>query len=266
MIRAALLLLCACNQVYSLDETQARTDARALACPPIGETPQFESGLRYVFSRNCINYSFLPPYGTAIAICFETSLQVTVEIGTAGADDLAATSLPAVPLMDRHIARLGHDGEHLYAQAATKMLVFRRAGTDWVYEEDLPRFAANFDTLAPIVNDNGRDRAVVGVEDGTKLVELVRDSTWTEVAVHPAAELGTTVMRQITITSDGLRIIYVGDDATYFSDRPRLDAPFRPGTKLTGLARNVEAFMTDDCARVYVAGVGSVFYAEQLGP
>ena len=71
------------------------------------------------------------------------------------------------------------------------------------------------------------------------------------------------------MATDGLRIVFYAralDQAFYvmYSDRPTIDDRFRPADQITGVPNVADPFLTEDCARIYFSGLGSVFYESQL--
>ena len=69
------------------------------------------------------------------------------------------------------------------------------------------------------------------------------------------------------MTSDGLHAVAIGDvpPRPVLVSRPTTDVAFGIGVPITGGAPDLtNGYLTSDCARLYLVGLGSVFYAQQL--
>ena len=86
---------------------------------------------------------------------------------------------------------------------------------------------------------------------------------------HKAAELGLMSVLVFSVSSDGLRAVVVGLEASattssvYYTDRTALDTPFSPVRKLANVPSVQELSTTDDCARIYFPALGSILYLQQ---
>lgn len=105
-----------------------------------------------------------------------------------------------------------------------------------------------------------------------RIHELAFDGTsWTDVASYdPVNDLDVTSIGSIpNLSPDGLRMVLAAvppmdnRDHVMYSDRPTVTDRFRPAVRLTGAPDVIDPFLTEDCARIYFSGFGSVFYVEQ---
>jgi hypothetical protein len=80
--------------------------------------------------------------------------------------------------------------------------------------------------------------------------------TWTEP--NPSFSFpGIATAQPTSLSDDGLRLVFIGTDASlmshaYYTDRPSLDQPFRTPDVLTGVPAS-DLFMTSDCGRIYLS-------------
>jgi len=67
-------------------------------------------------------------------------------------------------------------------------------------------------------------------------------------------------------SADGLRAVFTGATTlpeVRYAVRSRIDAPFEGSFPLTVPAA-MDAYLTEDCSRLYFSGLGSIFYVPQL--
>jgi hypothetical protein len=271
-MRIAIVLLAACNQVWDLDGT--RLSNTPGECPSIGDVPQFRPGLLQVLSRICGGYNFASE--TAVASCYYSTPPNHFAIETGPIDGpLAPADVPRAASIDHTIATLSRDGNRLYVRERDAdanehaIAVYRRSGSSWQMDPAL-RLDLQGDGSAmfgPIATDGARDHVIVSRASWQSVTEYVVDQTWTEVRTQAATAFGSDEVHGLAMTSDGLRAIFkgvvMGNFKPFYTDRERIDMPFRAATILENVPYYDNAFMTDDCARIYVSGVGSIFYARQ---
>ena len=76
-----------------------------------------------------------------------------------------------------------------------------------------------------------------------------------------------TVTGMPNLSPDGLRLVLgstTQQSKVMYSDRPSVDMRFRQAVPLMDIPDVPDPFLTEDCARVYFSGIGSVFYAQRL--
>ena len=118
----------------------------------------------------------------------------------------------------------------------------------------------------------GPQRHVLVYAFGVGITEWVSDTTGTWSSLPPISEavLGATEITSLRLSPDGTRLVFyglrTGDSlAIDYMDRPSVDAAWNPALRVVGVPPDVfDAFMTEDCGRLYFAALGSIFYSEQL--
>jgi hypothetical protein len=281
-MRVALVALCGCNSVFGVQTTNKRDatmpyyDAPAdapFACPPLGTPPKFSSVLHQVIAQYCTDYTISSATGLAAASCYRPNMGQDISLGPV--DTLPAQILP-YDYQDQHSEpRLSPEGDdilvygYLSASYMTQFEEFRASGGTWSRTYVLPLPPTASAITAPT---RSPDRHVLVVETDSQLHEF-RDNggnSWTETAAHSTTELGVAYPGSPALTPDGLRLLLYAapttDPSTYYlmyTDRAALDLPFRPAVPLYGAPAAPDVFMTEDCGRIYMSALQSVFYVEQ---
>jgi hypothetical protein len=260
-VTRALLLacVCACNEFYGLHDTQIQSDARTFACPAIGQAPRFDRALHQVVFRDCQGYNIR---GTrAAAVCagvVDGMVGRRIEVGPIDGDLVHAAGLPAQTLPSfMRAPRLGLGGERIYVPHDQTITTYRRQPDDaWRLETDL----MGYFTMSTTADDGGKDR-FLAVNSAGQLVELVVGDPPTTPQVMPR-DLGMP-MFGAGLTLDGLRLVFIGtDQKMFFTDRMQIADAFRTPAPID-VPQEFDPFMLDDCSRIYLNDVGSVFYVEQ---
>ncbi|MDB4956242.1 MAG: hypothetical protein JWO36_3811 [Myxococcales bacterium] len=268
-----VLALTACNAAFGLRETEQRDaqlfDAPADApfqCPQLGAAPAYSSLLHQVFLQPCYQYS--TAMGRASAICQQGSLFVVSE-GPVDMHLAPAIGVQAPTLEEQYDQpRLSPDANELYIRRfnystnVEDVLMFARSGTGWQRGADPQLQTGMNDALGTLARGPTGDRVIIGsFSDGLGHEWAHEGSTWREVRQHVFAMRPPLMF---ALTSDGLRAaVYSGLDGVFYADRPDEDSPFRDLGLLIGAPPHSETAMTDDCARIYIGGVGAVFYVQQ---
>lgn len=278
MARWALLVTaaCGCNAIYGNDRAVAR-DAHyfdapadsAFQCPAPGSPPpEFNIELHGVFVQPCRDFSLRGDRATAA--CTVDGTTRVYEGPLTG--PLALVTTFVVPnkegLFDQ--PRLSSDAQILYARFTNFADLLevhyatREAGDQWKPQGIAPIFTTANDSMSTIAPAPDGDHILVREAGSNAIHEWVgRGADWHEVRVQTAAELGIG-FAQVKLSLDGLRLTATTLDGMYYSDRPALDAPFRAAVPFpTAPIDNSGGQMTADCARIYVADLGEVFYAQQ---
>jgi hypothetical protein len=273
-----VLAMCACNPVFGLRETQARDaqlfDAPADApfqCPPIGMAPQFSPLLHQVGSQFCLQYTIVA--GHAVAVCRAGDIFVVSE-GPVDQLLVPAVGVDTPPLDEVYEQpRLSSDANELYVRHfnystnVQDVVMFTRTGSGW-QRGPAPPFGTGFsDSIGGLARGPTGDRVIVtSFSDGVAREWAHEGSTWRAVLQHP---FGLAAPNVVQMTSDGLRAVIFApfgnpNQHLYYSDRPDEESPFRTAVPLSGTPLHSDAALTDDCARLYVTGVATVFYVQQL--
>lgn len=264
---AALLSIAACNQVFGSREVEtapaqifdAPIDA-PFACPPIGTTPHFSPFLHQLSVTGCTHYS--ETSGFAVADC-EIAGAHTAMIAQIG-DTLEPAANVVTSLLGL-TPRLSPDGQRLYIHLGTQLAEYTRASTDWLgpVMTSVPLTGnAGFSTVGSAA---GVDRIIVPTNNSPPRLDEWerRDGMWMLISQTLPADLGiVSGLGAIAMTSDGRRLVVSGADGTAYTDRDSIAGTFRR-IEMLEAPSSVDTFMTDDCARVYVSGLGSTFYAQQ---
>jgi hypothetical protein len=121
----------------------------------------------------------------------------------------------------------------------------------------------------------GPNRHLIQYTTSSYFEELIDDgsNTWATLVSPPITdiELGVTTHGSPRLSADGLRLVFLGSPAgantpqrLYYTDRATISDRFRPADLLPGVPENSDAFMDNNCARVYAAGLGSMFFSQRL--
>lgn len=266
------LLLVGCNQIYGLERTQsidaAYFDAPAATCPPIGTPPVFSQELQQAVFQPCTDYT-QSSTGRALARCSRVIAE-----GAVGQPLMPAAGLEQTTDLLYDHPRLHPDGQsaivRMYDRVAAKtaFAVFSRTAGGWVKSGELAVPYTMMGSSAP-----SRDGHVLVVTSGGGLRELADDGTgtWNEVRVHDFAELGITSMSdQVNLSPDGLRLILVGtaigksEMNLLYADRQRETDAFSKTTPMPSLEFLPNGFLTENCGRLYVSALGTVFYVDRI--
>ena len=295
-----LMTVAACNAIFGIKDTKqidaAYYDAPIDApfqCPGIGSNLVMSGVLHQEFAQNCLSYSFTPD-GFATGLCpadrAGSAYQVFVmATGTVGGGPLGATPglpdyyttqgssfdqwLTAFPSPDAtHIY-----GEHEHHDGATNMNHYeidrftRQPDGSWVLT-DTPLPSTGFLSAYSTVFTGPTGDRFLGVDVlDAAITEWAQDGSggWVAGAAHAYRDLGVVSITNPSVTSDGLRMalqgVRIGQQFTepLYTDRASLSDWFRTVAPLAGgpIAQDIQ--LTDDCARVYVTGLGSVVSVQQ---
>jgi hypothetical protein len=286
-VRAVVWLwgLCACNQVFGLGDTDpapipdaqyfdAPIDA-PFTCPEIGTLPVFSRVLHQLI-QSCSGYS-IAATGRAVAYCSEPKTQVAE-----GAVDDTLVPVAGLeqspPSLRIDYARYAPEGDELIVrfvtQAATntgRIVVFTRTGTGFVEAHDIKLPGQMTDSLvgfgAPSRGPKRR-MLVYNVTNAYQEIEFDASGTATLIGTYNAAELGVQAFTSIppNLSPDGLRGVFSGvvnaGSVVLYLDRANISQRFGMG-RVLDVPYTVAPFMTEDCARVYLSGLGSMFWVQQ---
>lgn len=277
---ALLVLACACDQVFGIQHTHsndapffdAPTDA-PFACPMLGTTPMYSPYVHLVSADDCFEYTPSFTSGRVVASGCNDSGYPIYEGPFEGPLE------PAIPAEAATVElthpRLTPDGTQMYvwrdvANVPSNILAFTRASDGTWQTTSAPGFPIDA-TPSNIIRGPSDDRMLLVPSAGSELDEWSdAGGTWHQLAVHPVSELGVTFVSASSLSSDGLRLIVLADSSfgfsmSVYSDRMNIDGPFRAAELLTGVPTDEhDAVISDDCARIYLSGLGALFYVRQL--
>jgi hypothetical protein len=266
---AALLGLWGCNQIYGLDKTRLPPPDGPYACPELGAAaPTFSRTIYQAFTQPSSSYHFNPTGTLAVASAFDA-----IYTGRFGEPLTLRPEIVAPSgyfFFDPHPSA---DGERLYIQSRFEPLVgalgagiavYEQSSGTWRYVEDLPAIVSSKGSPSTVFNGPAGDRIIFTNVSTLEEYEHIGGQWILQGAVHDRAAIQIDSFVQMAVTSDGLRAVYRGGENTrmMYTDRPNLGAWFRTPEPLAGVPKVLDAQLTDDCARIYYSGLGSVFYSQ----
>jgi hypothetical protein len=283
----AIVLLCACNQAFGIRETRASDASQVFfdapidapyQCPPIGTTPRFSSLLHQVIPQYCTDYSFSAASQRALAVCVTGPYsRGFIYQGTIDGSLTAAPGFPTASDITVSQPRIDPEGEEVVlatfdlTNTVAPFAVFR-AQTDgsWSRLADLP--IPQFGIVSG--RTRGPNRHLLhrkNVQDDLDEWAEQSPGTWNKVNTHRLAALGVTAVDELWISPDGLRVIMNARTATtpnlgqvMYADRASMTDAFNAAVALDNVPAVHDAFMTEDCARIYLSGLQQIFYVQQL--
>lgn len=281
---AWLVVLCGCDQLFGIQRTQHQAtpfydgmpDA-PFACPGIGSgAPAFTGVLVQEVLQNCQHYSPGFASGRAVAKCTDPDFGSAICEGPV--DAMLVCFMPDPADTGPQQPRLSSDGNTMYLRGnpkggLTSIIAYTRNGSAWTMTTSPFGAVQSLYATSNFVRGPSSEHVIFDRLDSTGagvFDEWGNDGgTWHLTSTHPVTDLGLPAVTDLSLTSDGMRALVLGQpgDGTqhiYYSDRTALDAPFRAATLVEGLfAQAYDASLNDDCSRVYFTGLGSIFYVQQ---
>ena len=277
------LAACGCNQVFGLEQTigpsvyfDAPVDA-PFACPPVGQTPQF-SRLLHQIPQRCSELSASLIADQAIAMCFEPTMQIAQGTAVGPLEQIAG--FETVNRIHYDAPRLMPDGDQVIIRrwdegtVVGEIRVYNR-GADGVltysHEITLPSGAQTDSFVRYGSPSRGPSRRMFYRPNIGPLTELEfgPSGASTIAATYTEDDFGVTSFAGLppSITGDGLRLVmYAGGpegNGIYYSDRAMVTDRFRTASLLMNVPPAIDAFMTDDCERLYFSAINSLFWVQQ---
>ncbi len=280
-----VLALCACTQVFGLDETHGVVPSDAqyfdapadapFACPPTGETPQF-SRLLHQIPQSCRHYTASGPLGRATALCREPLAQVAEGPSEGPLSPVAGLADVGAQRFD--LVRLVPEGDEMYVRhwdtgtVVGRIRRFRREADDtFTAATDVTLQGATTDSFVQFGAPSRGPRRRMMLRNGTgalQEVEISETGVAQPIAVYTEAELGVDLLISLpNLTPDGLHLVFSGqreEQHTYYSDRATLADRFSPGRRLANVPAANDTFLTEDCSRVYFSALGSILWVLRL--
>jgi hypothetical protein len=273
-----LVIVCAlgaCNQAYDLEHTDLAVDAIQHGCPGIGADPTYSRYLTQAIVADCSAFELSPSRGRALGACLgptaryqfvevlaDGTLAPARELPQAYTTPTTTVAYFGMRLLDDQRAALIEITASPGGGATQRIVVYRR-GEDaaWREEEVLP-----FGTVVgQLISTFAADERVFLSKPPVAEEWARRAGTWQKVQTIGEAEIGTQIAGGMSISADGLRLLFYTSTAiAMYTDRPSVDAPFRKASGPIGTLPAVYAAMTGDCERVYFSGLQSIFYAERI--
>jgi hypothetical protein len=270
--RSALLVvaLAGCNQLFGIKDTEQAPapfydggiDA-GRGCPPIGGTPDdYSPYVHQVFVADCEFYSTIPT-GRAIQSCFATT-GMEIHEGIAGAPLPPAQGAMISSVRSYDTPRLSPDGARMLVAypsgAAHAVAMFVRQPDDTWVLGPAPGFGTDVAALSTMAHVPTGDRVLVL---GADVTEWEYDGTgWSFVRTQFPQVFGQGWVEG-SMTSDGLHLLLADGTSVVYTDRPDPSSTFRQPVPLAGVPLTSDLFLTDDCSRIYMSGLGALYYVEQ---
>lgn len=276
----ALFALAACNRTFGLDQTALAPPDASPVCPAIGTTPEYLPTVLRAIHQECNAYTSSRDANLAMASCsgtFDFMYCTEVLDIWAGPSDgpLAKIALPPPPRGElmTDVPVLAPEGNEAFVNmfAPTGPLVFTAYARDpdgtWRFES----YPAVPVAGEPSTPSRGPARHMMMLA-ALALHELVEDGSgaWNDVATYTTSDLHQIASRSVYLSPDGLRLIYSairpGENqiATFYADRPSIDARFGAPTELVGVPWTYDIlFMEADCSKIYFSGLGYVLYVQE---
>jgi hypothetical protein len=275
-VRWWLLLLCGCNQVFSLTETVS-VDAQYFDapprqpphCPAVGADLAFGPQLHQLHYF-CVNYQVSSSADLAMTSCLEND-RYQIFSGPADGPFTPVSELPQSTIdFDVSAPRLDPDGALLListfdlTNVVGELRVYHREGPVWVRDANVPNAPPAASNLS-----RGPGYRFLGTNGVSDVFEYAfAGGTWQRVTTHPLAMLQVPSVGSTWLSADALRMLFVADAFSVFdnrymayADRTSVDEPFGVARRLN-LPILVDAYVTEDCGRLYFSGLHSIFYAE----
>ena len=275
-----LVGLCACNQIFGVNTSQVApvTDAQyfdapvdaPFQCPPLGQAPHFSPVIHQPIIQDCSGYMVSPDRDWATAACESQISQGVIDGPLTPITSLDSTfSQPSLAPEGNELFVLHHTA--LMAKAS--LLDFTRNPDDsWTQA-----YAVTTDLDLSISAEIGsvsrgptRRMLVIAAFTDPVVNEIAIDGsgTATDVGMISSTDLQIDgITTPPNVSPDGLRIVFSAavsaTPGVFYSDRPDLSSPFRPAVILAPLQNVYDAYMTEDCSRLYFSAVGSILYLQQ---
>lgn len=181
---------------------------------------------------------------------------------------------PADPILDE--PRLTPDGSAVYVRSTPMAapvafaIYLRQPDGSWrVVPAVLPFGTTSL--LSTVAHAPDGDHVIEQL--GPMYREWIGNSSYafTSAGTYQASDFGVSALASsgADLSADGLRLIFLGSatstsfDQMFYADRDAVTHRFGTATPLVGVPAVTDAFMTDDCARVYFHGLQQIFYAQQ---
>jgi hypothetical protein len=272
---ALVMALSACNSAFGLEQTHLvdgpPPDAPA-RCTPLG-APLFSPLVTQAVLANCRDYTLTN--GRAMATCFDlVTPAYRPTTGEGPIDGPLETATIAPTGVDNLLLspRLSPEGELFVIEATRfsvplKASVYTRDAAGWQWARDLPFALTTYRDQIGTPSRAPSRRMMITTEGA--VLEAVEDDSgiWTTTP-YTAAELGVREVKSaVNLSADGLRAVFsaatdAGEDRVFYTSRLDPTTRFAGATALD-VPYVTDAFLTEDCARLYFSGVGSVFYTQQ---
>jgi hypothetical protein len=277
-MRWCVVLLCACNSILGLRSTQPFDAAyfdhpldSPFSCPAAGNTPSFAPLGHRDIIKPCSMYTSSTSANRAAALCSD-AMYPYVAVGPIdgplapayGVDTPPGTSSDAI----RRVWITPEGDVLILAEAVSSSLQWRRfqlqPDGSWAQIPDLG-LQNIFGSLMSGVTRGPMPRLVWYAPNvATQQFQELGDdgsNTWQSViGNYTHADLNVDTMTDPQLSADGLRLIFLGaapgatSSQLFYTDRATLTDRFRAAEPLSGAPYTIDAFLDDDCARLFYTG------------
>ena len=266
---AVALLSCGCNQVLGLPATELSDGRSPPACPPLGGVPTFYGDLLEVPARYCHRY--VPSSDGKVALTVKGNN--TLMHGMVDRAPAPITLVPPPPDSVSFTIMPMPEGDRMLLLVRNAMTAGGTA-TEYTVQGDIAQGGTAYAIQAV---DNlgtpsaGPDRRIV-FQEYASVVEIADSGAgWTEVRRYPIAELGSVSIQRASLSSDGLRFVFLSQavvnntsfNAVYYTDRATTSDHFGPARLVDTAPASVEdPYLTANCGRLYFSALDTVFYLQ----
>jgi hypothetical protein len=270
---SALLLACGCNDIFGVRTTEL-VDARyfdagidaPFTCPAPGGTPEFDRNVVQAVFQDVHEYTTSATTGRAIGRASEGIVEGPIDELMTVMKGLEVSGCLSCAVVRQ--PRFAPEGDGVYAMLSgmtgSRIVLYRLVGDTWMIAMD---FGPTSSSWISSVTPGPVPHMMLG--DGVNLNENEVTDKLSEIAVYTPTDLAVKTAYAPMLTSDGLHMIFVATDITdkqgmYYADRADLAARFSTGRLLVGVPVVTGAYVPEDCSRIYLSGLGSVFYAPRI--
>ncbi len=281
---AAAVLSCGCNQVFDIKATLIADASRpffdgpidaAPTCPASGTVPKFAKLFHQLDVSSCTEYQTSQATDLALARCGNA----TVSVGVGRIDDTMTAAVGFDPGVNaRGDVRLAPEGNLAFMTLvpAEGIAVYSLAEYDrdalgnWTTGPAIPIPLGVLGNISTMTRASLGRRLFVTSLSGT-MDEYVEDdqAQWSDVATYGASDFGLADVGDPQLSPDGLRMVMAGTPTsgnmlqTYYVDRPDLTSRFGMPTQIDAIPGVTDAFLTEDCGRLYFSAIDTVFYVQR---
>jgi hypothetical protein len=275
------LALAGCNQVFGVSTTElydAPPIDAPFRCPTSGKLAFKPLVTQYIF-RQCQDYTLSHAANLGTAICYEDVVSV-VSGPIDGELDETVVQLDSESGVLFLRPRLSADGDELWltrydgatVPASVSYEMFQRTASGWSPKGAAPLPITQYlEEVSVITSRAYGPRRLLYVDPATNTLREYRETptAWEIVYTYEPNALGAPQVIAPWFAVDGLSMMFRSptpdqSDALYFATRSTTDAPFTTVSQIEGAPIGIDPFIDENCSRLFVSGLGSIFYAQQL--
>jgi hypothetical protein len=252
-------------------------DPMPAGCPASGP-PVFAGAAQVFSSERCTHYTQSLDAAFATAVC-NTSGIVEAPLDS---PQFVPMKVVAPSLSEVTNVRVSPEGTQLYVHTRStaglvpRIDVFRKSGGEWVTDIDTLFAAPIGGDIAVTAPSRGPAKRRILVTQGppfviNEFVDSDATDTWTFERTYDAAYFGVASAAQLSMSADGLRLVFVGNvvqgdpQRVLYTSRVDTSLPFSPEAAVVDVGTGTPQFpyLRDDCTRIYVANVDTTTFKSQ---